>query len=61
MSDFDSIKYSNNFNKEHYDRINLIMPKGEKEVIQQHAKASGQSVSEYIRQAVSERMEKETI
>ena len=35
------------------------MPKGKKAVIKEVAKAAGQSVSEYINQAIDERMERE--
>lgn len=36
------------------------MPKGKKAVIKGVAKAAGQSVSEYINQAIDERMERES-
>jgi hypothetical protein len=35
------------------------MPKGQKEVIRQRAKAAGQSISEYINSAITEKMAKE--
>ena len=38
-----------------YDRINLLVPKGDKEQIRAAADAAGQSVNEYIRQAIAER------
>ena len=31
--EFDPVKYKNDFNKETYDRISLLVPKGRKEVI----------------------------
>ena len=48
--EFNQIKYQNEFNKANYDRVEVNMPKG---------KAAGQSVSEYINQAIDERMERE--
>ena len=57
--DFDQMKYQNEYNKQNYDRIEFITPKGRKAVIKEAAKAAGQSVSEYINQAINERMEKE--
>lgn len=56
---FNQIKYQHEYNKKNYDRIEISVPKGQKNVIKETAKAAGQSVSEYISQAINERMEKE--
>lgn len=42
-----------------YDRVNLTMPKGKKEIIQAHAEAQGESVNSYINKAIDQRMERE--
>lgn len=42
-----------------YDRVNLTMPKGKKEVLQAHAQACGESVNAYINKAIDQRMEQE--
>lgn len=42
-----------------YDRLELSVPKGEKEEIQQAAKQAGQSVNAYVYEAVKRRMEQE--
>ena len=42
------IKYNNQFNKDNYDRISLMIPKGKKEVIQLCAKVDGESVNGFI-------------
>ena len=55
---FDSTKYKNDFAKENYDRINLVMPKGRKEIIKKTAKAKGQSVNEFINLAIEEKLGK---
>lgn len=47
------------YNAKTYDRINIAVPKGRKDVIQSHATAQGQSVNAYINQAVDERMERD--
>lgn len=52
-------KYKNEWQKEHKDRLNLVLPKGEKQKIQDAADKVGQSISRYIWQAVSMRMEVE--
>ena len=48
MSEFDATKYKNDFQKEKYDRIIVNVPKGQKAIIQAHAKAKDQSVNAYI-------------
>lgn len=40
--------YKNKYNAKHYDRINLIVPKGEKDRLKQLATAQGISLNEYI-------------
>ena len=52
MEKFNQIAYQNQFNKENYDRIEIIVPKGQKAVIKAKAKAAGLSVSEYINRAI---------
>ena len=55
----DTIKYNNEFNKRAYDRINLTVPKGQKEEIQAAAQAANESVNAYIYAAIVQRMERE--
>ena len=43
-----------------YDRINLTVPKGQKERLQAHAEAHGESVNGIINRAISETLERET-
>ena len=49
----------NKWNAKTYDRVNLTMPKGKKEVLQARAEAQGESVNAYINKAIDQRMEKE--
>lgn len=42
-----------------YDRISLIVPKGQKELIQAHAEAQGESTNGFINRAISETMERD--
>jgi len=44
----DAIAYNNNYNREAYDRINLTVPKGQKEIIQAAARQHGESVNSFI-------------
>ncbi len=56
---FNQIKYQQEYNKKNYDRMEILMKKGKKEAVKAAAKAEKQSVSEYVMQAVDERMERE--
>lgn len=42
-----------------YDRINLTVPKGNKDVIKAHAEARGESVNAFINRAIDETMERD--
>ena len=48
--------YKNAYNKEHYDRINLMVPAGEKERIQKFASSQNMSANEYIWSAIQKEM-----
>lgn len=54
-----AIKYNNEFNKNAYDRINLAVPKGEKDKIKSHAESRGESVNGFIKRAIDETMERD--
>lgn len=54
-----STKAQNKYIAKAYDRVNLTMPKGRKEIIQDHATAVGMSVNAYINQAIDERIERD--
>ncbi len=49
-------KRQNKWIKENADRINFMMPKGMKERIQEAAERNGQTASEWIRQAIEEKL-----
>lgn len=51
-------KWQNDYIARTYDRINLTVPKGRKEVLAVIAAASGQSVNAFINQAIDERIER---
>ena len=40
--------YRNEYSKQHYDRLNLLLPKGTKKIIQDAAKAKGENISAYV-------------
>lgn len=45
-------KAVNKYMAANYDRINVTMPKGKKEVIQSHAQARGESTNSFINRAI---------
>lgn len=47
--------------KEKYDRIQLVVPKGDKELIKAAADLANESVSAYIYAAVRQRMDREGV
>ena len=46
------IKYNNDYNREKYDRVNLVLKKGKKEAIQKQAAANNESVNAFINRAI---------
>ena len=49
--------HQNDYISKAYDRVNLLVSKGDKEQIKQAAAVQGESVNEYIREAVRRRMD----
>lgn len=54
-----SAEVKNRYNKKAYDRIELVVPKGDKEVIKAHAESKGESVNGFIQRAIKETMERD--
>ena len=54
-------KAVNKYMKSNYDRVNLVMPKGKKDIIQAHAAQQGESVNAYINRAIDEAMQRDNI
>lgn len=52
-------KAVNKYVKNNYDRINVTLPKGQREIIRAHANAQGESVNGFIRRAIRESIERE--
>ena len=51
----------NKYMTANYDRINVTVPKGKKDIIRAAAQAQGESVNGYITRAVDERLEREGV
>ena len=52
-------KAVNKYMSQNYDRINLTVPKGQKEIIKAHAEAHSESVNGFINRAIEETMERD--
>ena len=54
-----STKAQNKWITKVYDRINLTVPKGKKEIVSTHAQAHSESVNGFINRAIDETMERD--
>ena len=52
-------KATNKYIAGNYDRINLTLPKGQKEIIKAHAESRGESVNAFIGRAIENQMERD--
>ena len=58
MPDFDIASYKNGYAREHYDRVNLIVPKGFREEVKEHARERGETMNAYILRLIREDMDR---
>ena len=49
----------NKYMANNYDRINLTVPRGQKDIIKTHAEARGESVNAFIGRAIAEAIERD--
>lgn len=54
-----SAAVKNKWNRENYDRIEIMVQKGRKEQIKAHAEGRGESVNAFINRAIDETIERE--
>ena len=47
------------YNAKAYDRINIAIPKGDKEKIKTHAEQQGESLNGFVKRAIDETMERD--
>ena len=46
--------------KNNYDRLELTVPKGQKDIIKAAAENAGESLNTYVRNTINQRMERDT-
>lgn len=56
---FNKVAYDNAYIAKSYDRVNLTLPKGQKDIIRAHAESRGESVNAFIQRAIAEAMERD--
>lgn len=47
------------YNTANYDRVELRLPKGQKDPVKAHAEAQGESLNAFINRAINEAMERD--
>lgn len=52
-------EYRNKWIAEKLDRVNLTMPKGQKEIAKAHAEGRGESLNAFINRAITETMQRD--
>lgn len=53
-----SAAVKNRYNDKAYDRITIVGPKGQKQIIKEFAEARGESVNSFVQKAIAEAMKK---
>ena len=54
-----STKAQNKYIAKAYDRVNLVLPKGQKDIIKAHAESQCESVNGFISRAIENQMERD--
>lgn len=52
--EFNQTEYVNDFIRKKYDRINLLIPAGNKEIIKSRAAKKGKSVNQYLNDLIED-------
>ena len=53
------IEADNRYNAKAYDRINVAVPKGRKDIIKAHAEKNGESVNGFVNRAINETIQRD--
>lgn len=53
------IEANNRYNAKTYDRINIAVPKGQKDIIKAHAESKGESINGFVNRAIDETIQRD--
>ena len=53
------IEANNRYNAKAYDRINVAVPKGRKDIIKAHAEKNGESVNGFVNRSIDETIQRD--
>ncbi|KIR02527.1 hypothetical protein P261_01342 [Lachnospiraceae bacterium TWA4] len=56
---YDKVKYNRTYNKNNYDRIQIVVPKGQREIIRSHATNNNESLNAFIIRAINQLIDSE--
>ena len=56
---FDKVSYNNAFNAKKYDRVTIMLPKGNQAIVKAHAQKQKESVNAFVNRAIDETMERD--
>lgn len=51
--------YKNRYNSMNYDSLRIVVPKGQKEQIKEHAEKRGESINGFVKRAIDETIERD--
>lgn len=54
-----STRAKNKYNAINYDNLRIIVPKGKKENIKEHAEKQGESINKFVNRAIDEAIQKD--
>lgn len=54
-----STRAKNKYNANNYDSLRIVVPKGQKEIINAHAQSRGESLNGFVKRAINETMERD--
>ena len=58
MPEFDIVAYKNGYSRDHYDRVNLLFPKGFRGEVKEYARERGETMNAYILRLIREDMDR---
>lgn len=54
-----NIRAVNKYNKKNYDRLAILVPKGQRDILRTHAESRGESLNGFVKRAIDETIERD--